>query len=64
MPHSSEILGLVGYQLAAVVMEELDRLHPGSKERILSAARQSLETAARNSPGGNAPAMLDALADF
>lgn len=61
MAIEAETLGLLGYQMAFAVLDELERLNPGTGERVLESVRKTLQEGATANPHGNNAKMVEAL---
>jgi len=59
--HSAEVVGLAGFVLLGPILNELERLSPGVKLRVLEDAKASVVQSIHTQPGGQGGAILAVL---
>jgi hypothetical protein len=62
--HNNDMIALAGFNLLDVLLVELEKSHPGIKQRVLDGARATTAADAARNPGGNSPAILAVLHDL
>lgn len=43
MPHHTEIIGLASFVLMGAILEELENINPGTKDRIFTKAKAAVQ---------------------
>lgn len=62
--HSAEAVGLAGFVLLGPILNELERLSPGAKLRVLEDAKASVVQAIHTQQGAQGGAILAVLDDM
>lgn len=61
MAHTAEDVGMAAFSLIGGILDELERQHPGSKQRILNGCKVACQQQIATNPGGNAANILNVI---
>jgi len=62
MSVTAELLGLLSYEMAIAILDELNRQNPGTGARVLESVRSAVTEEAKGNAYGNNAEILEALA--